>query len=689
MGLKFHFVTCDFETRSAQDIKAGAWLYAEHPTTDVLCFAYRLNGVTRLLTAYDIAQGDDQLIELTENPRMIFVAHNAAFEQAIWAEIMVKRYGYPPIPIERWRDTMAKCYYYAIPGSLDAACKILNLEHKKNPNGKKLIKLLSCPNKYGNFYEEWEKPEEYKELYDYCESDVLATEGLNSALPDLPSTEQRLWFVDQRINQQGLHVDLEACYKAVEFIEIEKAALLDRFHTATGTDLRPTQREKMKDWFKSRGLNVPNTRKETLNAILNNGGLDQDVADAITLMASANKASLAKYPAFIRRSRADGLLREAFAYCGAKRTHRFAGRGVQLQNLPRPKMDSDLVISCLKAMDYDTFSSVYDDVNAALSTGLRGVIVAPPGKELLVADFEQMENRVCAWLAGDENKLNRFRAGVDPYKISASAIYGIKSDEVDIDQRFVGKVAELALQYEGGIAALAKMSKGYDLNLEPLYFAIRGSASPYELSYTDFCWKMYLDSHKRSGTLEKPISKEAAVVANIIKMRWREAHPEIVDYWKELNDAACMAALSEYGEEFTAGSPEGEVTFFKHSRWLCCKLPSGICLFYLFPKVRVGSRGKMTLSYWGDKGYETTYGGKLCENITQAVQRVLLTDAIVRLEDKYPVSVHVHDEIISAVEIGQGDIEEFESMMAESRPWARGIPIGAKGDRVGRYRKIA
>lgn len=704
---KVKYCYLDFETFSEADLKAvGAWLYAEHPTTGINCIGFwdSEKPLPRLVQR-DFRQIDQlkELMTMALDPSYKFVAHNAGFEQAIWKAIMVKRYGLPELPIDRWIDTMALAYRHGLPGSLKYAAKLLNLPELKDEEGQKTMLRLAKPRRASKanpdrFWTPATKAKEFALLYKYCTQDIRTTKALHEALPDLSKKERRIWEIDQRINQQGLYVDLELCHKAKELYDIETEKMLKEFRGLTG-GIGPKQRVKMLDWFKKQGYDVPNTKKTTLSTLLHRKDLDETVERVITLMELSNKTSNSKYTAAINRSRGDGLVREIAAYFGAH-TGRWAARGIQLHNLPRPAFSSDLVVKTIKNYDHTTFRFCYEDVTKALSIALRGMIIPKPGQRLFVADFSQMENRIVAWLSGAEWKLELFRRGVDPYKLIAATIYGVDVENVTDDQRFVGKVAELSLQYCGGINAFAKMCKAYGLDLTPVYWTLIKNATERELESAEFCYLLYLKSHEQSGELEKPVSQEVAYAANIIKDRWRRAHPEIAGnreeeiagYWNDLEAAAVDAVLTRQRQTVNAG--RSEVVFFMAKvgkiNALACRLPSGRNIFYPLPKVAITKRGKRTLSYWNkEKKRTTTYGGKLCENITQAVQRDLLVDAMIRLEEKYPVMLHVHDELISSVELGNFDHQEFEDLMKAAEPWTDGIPIDAKGFECLRYRKAA
>lgn len=705
---KRQFCYIDYETRSKADLrKIGTWLYACHPTTEIMCIGFiDPNGDEHLITENDLiawSNGEwidsiQVLVSILNNKAVKLVAHFADFEQWITEYVLSKILTFTKLTPDRWIDTMALAYYYALPGSLKDCAKALGLKHQKDDTFKASLLKLSKPKKAtkkdpNEFWTPETQPELFNKLYEYCLQDNRTCKNIHEVLPPMSKLERETWLIDQRINQQGIYIDRDACEKAYSFAEISKALLIEKFNAATGTDIRPTQRAQMLAWFKEQGYEVPNTQATTLQALAEKEDLPDHVAAAIELMASANKASLAKYPAFLNRSRGDGLLLGMLAYCGAKRTKRWAGRGVQPHNLPRPKFDSDDCIESMMLLDYELFEMIYGDVATALSTNLRGMIIAPAKHDLFIADAAQFENRIAAWLADCEWKLDNFRSGIDPYKISASPIFGVSPEQVNDDQRFVGKVGELSLQYQGGINAYAKMGKNYGLDLMKIAPMILNSATAEELERGEFCYLMYLKAHdlwcKIKKKYEKPVSPVVGIATNIIKERWRDKHSEIVNMWQKCETAACLAVLSPTGEVFKAG----RLAYFVHTiagkRFLVCKLPCGTPIFYYRPSVRISERGKMTLSYLGDKGWESTYGGKLFENAVQAVQRMALRDSIINVEDKYPVRFHVHDEVASFVPKGEGDIKEYCDLLSVPREWSKDIPIEFKGFRApnGRYKK--
>ncbi len=315
------------------------------------------------------------------------------------------------------------------------------------------------------------------------------------------------------------------------------------------------------------------------------------------------------------------------------------------------------------ACNYDEFASLYPDVAHTLSQSIRGAIVPSKGAKFYSGDFAQMEARIIAWLAGEQKVLDAFAKGEDLYCIEASTIYGRLITKEDKDERQVGKVAVLALGYGGGIGAFANMAKQAGLSLRSAYDNLWPGVSEDEKDKANWSLEQYLKSN------QEPISQEEALIADVIKQRWRANNSNIVKFWQRQNDAATTAVIKAKSD------PVDHLHWFKDEQFLYCKLPNGRRMVYPCPEVKIDGNGKSTLTYQSIKGRESTYGGKLAENVVQATQRDLLVDAIVRLENSpFKVAFHVHDEIVAEGEPGL-DLGDFRSLMSQVPQWASGLPI--------------
>jgi DNA polymerase len=688
-------------------------VYAAHPSTSVLCLTYKVGkGPKVLITAKDLfdwSLSDPEewydkyarimeLIDLAEDPEVVFVAHNAFFEQNIWKEILVKRYDFPEIMIPRWRCTAAKAAFYALPRKLEKVGEVLNLNVRKDMDGHRVMQKLARPRKPSKLNPSrwWEPevvPQDFQKLYDYNLTDVDVECEVDTLLPELRPLEQEIWFMDQRLNHRGIRLDIPAVKRAIEYLEICQDRLLREFKRVTdGYVEKPTQRNRFIEWIEAHNVVMSDLQAATVDRMLarhkNEPFLPEKVYRALQIRRQLGRTSTAKYVAMTLRVSADGRLRDTMLYYGAARTGRWSGKGVQPQNFVRPKVDVYKAVDALMKYDYDTFSMLYS-VTDTIAEIIRGMIIAEEGHQLFVADFSAIEARVLAWLADDTELLDQFHNNECPYCALASTIYDKVVTKQDTEERQIGKVGILALGYQGGIAAYAQMANTYRLDMEPVYPLIWKTTTPEE---REKALKAY-NAYKHQA--DEPVSMEYGLAADIVKQRYREKRKKIVQYWYDLEDAAIEAVQT--------GKPIrcGKVVFFLNGggemRFLHIKLPSGRCLAYHRPKLKdvktPWGQTKKQLTYMGvnDKNQYIridTYGGKLAENITQAVSRDLMAEGFLRIEKAgYTPLLSVHDEAISEAPLGFGSIEEYETLMAELPAWAEGLPVKAEGWAGPRYKK--
>lgn len=660
----------DFETRSTLDLKkVGLDNYAKHPTTDVWCMAYSFNGEpAQLCTPMKPLDWDGFRKPLLREQLKDWktVAHNAAFELAIWNEIMFKRYGWPELKPEQCECTMAMAYAMGLPGSLDGAAAAVGLEARKDASGHRLMLQMAKPReiKPDGTAVWWDDAERLEKLYAYCKQDVEVERELHKRLMPLSAAERKLWQIDYEINQRGVQVDVDNIRHAIKVVDTESERLHHEMRTVTANFVGfTTETARLKEWVRTRGIDCDGVAKADVLELLSQPGLPDDVRAALLIRQQAGKSSTAKLAAMLERASADGRVRGTMQYHGAA-TGRWAGRGIQVHNFPRPSIGHEEVEDAIEHLhDRQYLDIFYGPVLGCISDCLRGFITAAPGHELIAADFANIEGRVLAWLAGEEWKLRAFRdydAGIGPdiYKLAYSKSFHVPIDAISSSQRQIGKVEELALGYGGGVGAFQTMARGYNVE----------------------------------------ISDEEA---EQLKKAWREAHPATVFYWRQLEEAAIRAIMST-GEKFTAGTKGREVTFKKAGSFLWCKLPSGRVLCYPYPQIESkempwgGMRDVLTYVAVGlNKKWErcSTYGGSLSENVTQAIARDILAEAIVRLEgDQYcplQVVMHCHDEVIVEVLSGMYDyrLAHVERVMSEPPTWGTGLPIAVEGWRGKRYRK--
>jgi len=619
----------DFETYSEFDLRVGGvHKYAAHPTTEILCMAWAVDNEEPQLWL----PGHPWPSAFFEADVEIH-AWNAAFERALLPL---------DLPLARWHDTAALAACLALPRSLGECARVLNISQQKDTRGKYLIQRLCQPYRG----ERRRDPELLAELYDYCLQDVRVEREIARQIETykpMNATERQVWLLDQQINDRGLKIDTARCEDALVLIDETVDRLKAKAQQISGGVLADVgSRARVMAWAQSHGYTLEGYDKSAVLAALADPKLPAPVAEVLRIRQTLGKASTSKYLAMLNLAGEGDRARGLFWYHGAQ-TGRWAGRGFQPQNLPRPAFgDTDNCIELFRHRDAGLLEALYGDPMAALSSCLRGMIVADKGHRLLVSDFSAIEARVLAWLADEQGPLDVFRDGGDIYCHAATGIYGRTITPKDKDERQIGKVAVLALGYGGGVGAFQTMAKAYRVTVED----------------------------------------EAA---DAIKVKWRKAHPKIVRFWYGLEEAATNA-IRQQGHAFAAGP----ITFQCKGDFLFAKLPSGRRLAYFHPRIEAGR-----LTYWatdsrlgGRWGKVETYGGKLAENVTQAVARDLLAEAMLRLENHgYNVVASIHDEIICELPHGVGSLENMEEFMTELPSWAEGLPMAAEGFECERYRK--
>jgi len=635
-------ISIDFETYSECDIKtAGGYNYAAHPSTEVICMAWAIDDEDPQLWVPGQAF-PEELIEAVNADDLSLWAWNAAFERAVWHhQFMARRFPVNFHP-EVWNDTAALAATLALPRSLGQCAEVLNLVEQKDTRGRYLIQRLCKP------YRGERRRDQHllDELYDYCKQDVVTERAIKKYVQQykpMGEHERKVWLLDQAINWRGVGIDTTNVANALDLIIATAEALNASVVEITDGALSGVgSRAQVMAWCRDQGYRLGGYDKNAILEALADPALPPVVRDVLKVRQTLGKASTSKYQSMQNLAGHDNRARGVFSYHGAQ-TGRWAGRGFQPQNLPRPAFDdADNCVKLFEHRDHELLEILYGDPMVALSSTLRSMIVPDAGNRLLVSDFNAIEARVLAWLAGEQGPLDVFREGGDIYIHAAAAIYGVPVEKVTKEMRQIGKVAVLALGYQGGVGAFQTMAAAYRVE----------------------------------------ISDE---MADDIKVKWRKANRNISRFWYDLEAAAKNAVLHR-GNAFEAGP----ITFKCHGDFLFAKLPSGRRLAYYKPVI--GNNG---LEFWGTDSRLggrwaklTTYGGKLCENVTQAVSRDLLADAMLRVEAAgYPVVMSVHDEVVSEAPIGFGSLEEFERLMCEMPDWATGLPMAVEGFECERYRK--
>jgi DNA polymerase bacteriophage-type len=659
----------DFETYSDLDLTAvGLHNYATHKSTGIHCFSFGFSQ-DDIQTWHEGEPFPEVVREHIANGG-IFTAWNAAFEIALWNECATKKCGWPVLPVEQVRCSMAAAYAMGLPGKLENAAPALGLEQRKDMAGKRIMLQLAQPREDGTFWRVWDDPEKFERLYSYNRQDVRTEMGVLARIMELSPAEQDIWQLDYKINQRGIMVDLPSIDRAIRLVDQEQQRLnADMLRVTGGVVGKCSEVQMLVKWIRSQGVEIKGVAKADVLDALADETLPGNVAAALQLRKEAAKSSTAKLVAMRERASSDGRVRNLHQYHGAA-TGRWAGRGIQVQNFPRtrPDIKPEAVVDIITNLaNRDYIDLMYGPCMDALADSLRGMLMAAPGHDLVAVDFSAIEARVLAWLAGEEKVLEIFRTHGKIYEHAAAGIYHVPMDEVTKAQRQIGKVAVLALGYGGGVGAFQSMARNYNV-------------------------------------------KVPDAEADQIKVAWRDSHRKIVQYWYAL-ESASIAAVQE-GGKFTAGAAGREVTFLKNGSFLWCRLPSGRALCYPYPEIRTVQTPwgdlKEALTYMteldssqrkstkvlddpaahGSWQRISTYGGSFAENVTQAASRDLLASALLRFSQRgVNVTMHCHDEAVCEIQKGSMTVKDAEQLMCVLPEWAAGLPVGAEGWIGPRYRK--
>ncbi len=686
----------DFETRSAVDLKkTGVYVYAEDPSTDVWCAAYAFGEEPVQLWAPS-EDFPDYPKEIAEHVRSggIIYAHNANFERVIWRHILAKRYGWPEPKVEQWRCTMAMAFAMALPGSLENAAAAVGLSVEKDMKGHALMLRMAKPRKRApdGSYVWWDVPERKKRLYKYCMTDVVVEREMHRRLLPLRSFEQKLWWLDQRINDRGVHVDVDFCEQAKKVVAATTARLNAEMLAVTDYQVGGvTKVKELTEYVAKQGIPVDSIAKEQLGELLGRSDLTPEIRRALEIRQEGGKASVSKIDALLRGRSMDGRARGLLQYHAAS-TGRWAGRRFQPQNLKRPDETTDVpaaIEEILKGRTSWTIEWLFGSPLSIVGDCIRGMVVAAPGYKFYVADFVSIEGIVLPWLAGEDWKLNAFReyrAGRAPdlYIQSYCKTFRVPLFGKKDPRRQVGKVMELASGYQGGHGAYLRMgAKGE--TLVKLTAMIRESTS----------LPSWNESREKYQTGANGLPEDQWTALRIVIDAWRDAHPNIRQLWYDLERAA-IEAIRHPGRSVPVA--DGKLVFKKAGSFLWLRLPSGRALCYPYPRV------ELTTTAWGAeraavvcKGVNAythkwgdcwLYGGLLAENATQAAARDLLAEAIDRCEEAgYQSVLHCHDENVAEVREDFGELSEFVRLMEILPDWAVGCPVAADGWEGTRYRK--
>jgi len=658
----------DFETRSTVDLrKSGVYRYAEDPTTEIIVMSWRVGDgdiqrwtpggedPTELLRA--IYEGD------------IIVAHNAGFERAIWNAKTPTHW--PKLNIVQQDCTMARGLAVALPGSLDMLAQALKLPVQKDKDGQRLMMQMCKPRRVEDGQPIWwDDPEKIERLGLYCDRDVETECAVDVAIPQLSDTERKVWILDQTINDRGVMIDRASVDRALDVVAEALRRADERMWWLTDGDVRKcSEVAKIVAWLNKRGIPCESVAKGEIEEIVLMSGLmgDETAEEVVRLRRAAGKTSTSKFKAMLNSVCADDRVRGTLAYHGAG-TGRWAGRLIQPQNFPRIDAEKELsdilrIVELLASPRgpkevCDMIEMMVGPAMEWLSKCLRAMLVAGPGKKFVSGDFSNIEGRVNAWMAGEQWKLDAFKAydagtGPDLYKVMAAKILGIPIEEITkIQRQYYGKTPELACGFQGAVGALMKMAYNFGIYL----------------------------------------SEDQA--AEIVR-GWRDENPKIVQSWWDLQDAA-IEAVSAPGIKVPCLN--GKVQYLAANGFLFCQLPSARVIAYAYPKLiwteTAKGHKRIQIEYRGVDSYtkrwcaQRLYGGVQSNNVVQGTARDLMVEAMFRMEEAdYPLVLTVHDELLSEVAEDFGSADEYQRLMSVLPAWATGLPVATAAWEDKRYVK--
>lgn len=670
----------DFESRSRADLpNVGQHIYARHPSTEAMCLGWKIIGEkeAHVLTMPQLYLDDNTAdFKYAVKHAEYVVAHNAAFEQAMWKHCLLPTTkigaNLPDLPPEKWLCTLSFGSILALPRGLEKLCEALKLDVKKDMEGRKLLLQMCKPRRpiqnIGKWLEWVEGDDALKRLYEYCKTDLYAEEGVYlKTAPYKPFTrfERDLWVLDQKINQRGFAIDEALVRRCLALIKQEETELTKELQLKTFGWVKTTKQVKnFMAFLKDQGFSIPNLQKKTVDDTLleiEGQGLikDQNVVDVLKIRQSLGKSSTSKYEAFIKRmDHIDGRVRDNLLFHGAS-TGRWSGSGVQCQNFPRGTMKiTKTTLEEIFSEELPMLRMLYRRPMDVFSSALRSMIVASEGCELFCADFASIEARVLLWVAGDKAGIQEYERGLDTYVTMAGTVFQIDWKIIEAeykaegysDKRQLGKKVILACGYQMGV-------------------------------------KKFIQSCKDDGLY---VAESTAVRAH---SAFKEKYPLVPKVWSNYEKAAIYAVMNK-GKKVTIN----KVTWYTDRDFLFAQLPSGRRLAYHKPEIRNEEtpwgelRPKLYVYTVDSKTKQwvqrAVYGGLLTENIVQAISRDCMAEAMVRCEEnEYKCLITVHDENLTEREKGKGSLQEFDRLMSVRPTWGKDIPLKVSSWTGDRYRK--
>ena len=638
----------DFETRSVIDLPdRGLDIYANDPSTEVLCIAFGTEpDDVDVCDPYSI-KNLSALHKHVRNGGKI-AAWNAAFEYAIWNCVCVPKYGWPELKLEQCIDTMAWSAACNAPQSLDDASAFFDSTYKKDPIGKKLIQKLCKPHKNartGNM-EFNNDPELLKQLFEYCKTDVKTELALQGHLRALSEAEQAIWILTMRINLRGVPTSIVEVENAVKAVKNAQETIDDNCLALTGC--KPSERAKLLNWLNEQGADMADMTAETVTKMLQRNNLSDEIQTVLELRQDGSQTSVAKYAKILDIQR-EGRIRNTLVYHGAS-TGRWSSRGgLNLQNIARPTLDDDAIAAAIPRV-FDQATGTM----AELSSLVRSAIKAPDGKTFVDADFSSIENRVAAWIAGQSDKVEMFRQGMDEYKVFASeALYNVPYEEVTKDQRQISKSAVLGCVFGQGAKGLVNYSASM-------------------------------------GVIMSEQQAKQAVDS------YRESYPKVKNLWSAC-EAAAIDAIQNPGIAKAANS-KLKFKVVRNALWM--QLPSGRLICWQKPEVELimtpWGKEKLGITVHSQNTYTREWkrnqliGSSIFQSAVQGTARDFLAEGLLQLDNAgYEVINLIHDEFLIVVPEDEGEsaLKDILNIITKSPKWALDIPLSAEGWYGKRYRK--
>ncbi|WP_035288037.1 DNA polymerase [Clostridium sp. KNHs214] len=638
----------DIETFSDVDLqKSGVYAYTASPYFEILLFAYAFDEDE--VEVVDLASGEDlpdEIVAAIIDESIIKTAFNAQFERTCLSKHLDQT-----LSPNSWQCTAVQSASLGLPLSLEGVAQVLGLTEQKMKEGKDLIRYFSIPCKATKTNRQRTRNyphhavDKWETFKSYCRRDVEVERAIRKKIEKYPvsDSEQKVYILDQQINDRGVLVDMKLVRKAMECDRLHKEDTFSKAQELTGLE-NPNSVAQLKEWLLENGVEVDSLTKKTVTDLAKES--DGEVERLLNLRLQLAKTSIKKYEAIERAVCPDIRVRGLLQFYGANRTGRWAGRLVQVQNLPQNHLkDLTLARNLVRNGDFSTLEILFESVPHVLSELIRTAFIPKPNHQFLVADFSAIEARVIAWLAGEKWRMDVFATHGKIYEASASQMFKVPIEEITKTSplRQKGKISELALGYGGSVGALTAM-----------------------------------------GALDMGVEEEEL---QGLVTAWRQANPNITKLWWDIDKAALKAV-----KERTA-TVAHKIKIHYESGILFITLPSGRKLSYIKPRIEMNKFGREGITYEGigtTKKWERieTYGPKLVENIVQATARDLLAEAMLRVADKgYDIVMHVHDEIVVESEVEQGSLKEVCDVMAIPPTWAEGLPLRADGFECEYYRK--